>query len=108
MAVFATKKNLAYIRNSNMHKYTFPYSWLRWMLFSLASDTVQPVLYAMPNKKASNVASCLETYIVHVGVPDIYKIFFGRKYRQRPNSIVTIAEQQEINTNLISDETINA
>lgn len=151
------------------------------------------VLYPMPNKKASTVAGCLETYITHVGIPDIvqcdngtefkgaalillknygvkvingrprtprtqglveqangvmkdklkkrikatgnhrwsqhllrvalamnvqghdslpynmtpYEVFFGRKYRQRPNSLVTVHEQQEINTHLFSDETID-
>lgn len=37
----------------------------------------------------------------------LYKVFFGRKYCQRSNSIATIAEQQKINTNPISDNTIN-
>lgn len=35
----------------------------------------------------------------------LYEVFFSRKYCQRPNSIVTIAKQQEINTNCILDKT---
>ena len=147
----------------------------------------------MPNKKASTVARCLETYIVHVRIPDIvqcdngkefkgaalillknysikvingrprtprtqrlveqangvmkdklkkrikatgnphwtqhllrvalamnihghdslpynmspYEVFFGRKYRQRPNSIAIIHEQQQLNIDSIFDEIID-
>ena len=37
-----------------------------------------------------------------------YEVFFGRRYRQRSNSLATIREQQEIIINLISDDTIDA
>ena len=36
-----------------------------------------------------------------------YEVFFGRRYWQRSNSLATIREQQEIITNVISNDTID-
>ena len=39
------------------------------------------VLYAMINKEASSVAKCLESYIMHFGVPDIIQCDNGREFK---------------------------
>ena len=39
------------------------------------------VLYAMPNKRASTVAGCLETYITHIRIPDIIQCDNGNQFK---------------------------